>query len=250
MQLDASDLADFYEAPIGQLARRMISRQVRVLWPSAKGSCVLGYGFAVPYLRPFLADAERVVAVMPAQQGVLAWPSGRPLTALSDEDALPFPDAFFDRILVVHGLEGADATRPLLRQLWRVLAPEGRLLLVVPNRASLWAQLERSPFALGRPFSRGELDRLLRSSLFEPLRWDRALYLPPLHGRRLVRTGNGWERMLRRLLPGLSGVHLVEAGKSFYGASPVMAGKAKRQWSPVREVPAARVSSLRDSHQK
>jgi SAM-dependent methyltransferase len=239
MQLDAADLADFYEAPIGQLARRMISRQVRVLWPSAKGACMLGYGFAVPYLRPYLADAERVVALMPAQQGVVAWPAGRPLTSLGDEDALPFPDAFFDRILVVHGLEGADATRPLLRQLWRVLAPEGRLLLIVPNRSSLWAQLERSPFAVGRPFSRGELDRLLRGALFEPLRWDRALYLPPLRGRSLVRTGNAWERILRRLLPRLSGVHLVEAGKSFYGTAPAMAGKVARRWSPIRDAPAA-----------
>jgi len=244
MQLDASDLADFYEAPIGQLARRMISRQLRLLWPSARGNCLLGYGFAVPYLRPYLADAERVVAVMPAHQGVLAWPPERPLTTLCDEDALPFPDAFFDRILVVHGLEGADAARPLLRQLWRVLAPEGRLLLIVPNRASLWAQLERSPFALGRPFSRGELDRLLRSALLEPLRWDRALYFPPLRGRRLVRSGSAWERILRRLLPGLSGVHLVEAGKSFYGASPVPIAHTKRQWTPVREAPAARVSNF------
>ena len=246
MQLDASDLTDFYEAPIGQLARRMISRQIRVMWPSAKGSSLFGYGFAVPYLRPYLADAQRVVALMPAHQGVVAWPSGsRPMTALGDEDALPFADASFDRILVVHGLEGADAARPLLRQLWRVLAPEGRLLLVVPNRTSLWAQLERSPFALGRPFSRGELDRLLRNASFEPLRWDRALYLPPLRGRSLVRSANAWDRVLRRLMPGLSGVHLVEAGKSFYGTTPVMVGRVKRQWAPVREAPAA-LSKSRD----
>ena len=239
MQLDAADLADFYESPIGQLARRVISRQVRVMWPEAKGASILGYGFAVPYLRPYLADAERVVALMPAQQGVVAWPSGRPLTVLGDEDSLPFPDAFFHRIFVIHGLEGADAARPLLRQLWRVLAPEGRVLLIVPNRASLWAQLERSPFAVGRPFSRGELDRMLRGALFEPLRWERALYLPPLRGRRLVRSGNGWERMLRRLTPGLAGVHLVEAGKSLYGATPALVGKAQRRWSPLRDAPAA-----------
>jgi SAM-dependent methyltransferase len=192
----------------------------------------------VPYLRPYLADAERVVALMPAQQGVVAWPSGPPLTALCDEDSLPFADASFDRILVVHGLEGADAARPLLRQLWRVLVPEGRMLLVVPNRASLWAQLERSPFAFGRPFSRGELDKLLRDALFEPLGWDRALYFPPLRSRSLVRSGNAWERILRRLLPALSGVHLVEAGKSLYGATAVPVGKLRRQWSPVREAPA------------
>ncbi len=101
-----------------------------------------------------------------------SWPGPRRDRSprLGDEAALPFPDAFFDRILVVHGLEGADAARPLLRQLWRVLAPEGRLLLVAPNRTSLWAQLERSPFGVGRPFSRGELDRLLRSALFETAR--------------------------------------------------------------------------------
>ncbi len=238
MQLDAAELADFYEAPLGLLTRRIIARQLRTLWPSTRGSCILGYGFAVPYLRPFQADAERVVALMPAQQGVVAWPPSRPLSALADEAALPFPDAFFDRILVVHGLEGADATRPLLRQLWRVLAPEGRLLLVAPNRTSLWAQLERSPFAVGRPFSRGELDRLLRGALFEPLTWDRALYVPPFRGRRLVRTGAGWDRVLRRIVPALSGVHIVEAGKTFYGAVPVRVAKTVPQWSKAREAPA------------
>jgi len=238
MQLDAADLADFYEAPLGLLTRRIIARQLRVMWPSAKASCLLGYGFAVPYLRQFQGEAERVVALMPAQQGVVAWPPQRSLTALGDESALPFPDAFFDRILVVHGLEGADAARPLLRQLWRVLAPEGRLLLVVPNRTSLWAQLERSPFGVGRPFSRGELDRLLRSALFEPLAWDRALHLPPFRGRRLVRTGMGWDRVLKRIAPGLAGVHLVEAGKTFYGAAPIRIGKTVPQWSPAREAQA------------
>ncbi|HEY0302902.1 MAG TPA: methyltransferase domain-containing protein [Rhizomicrobium sp.] len=242
MQLDAADLADFYEGPLGLLTRRIVTRQLRAMWPSAKGARLLGYGFAVPYLRQFQAEVERVVAVMPAQQGVVAWPAALPLTALSDEAALPFPDAFFDRILVVHGLEGADATRPLLRQLWRVLAPEGRLLLVAPNRASLWAQLERSPFAVGRPFSRGELDRLLRGALFEPLAWGRALYVPPFHGRRLVRTGTGWDRLLRRLFPGLSGVHVVEAGKTFYGAVLMPALRATPQWK-AREAPSPTFTS-------
>lgn len=237
MQLDAGDLADFYEAPLGLLTRRIIAHQLRTVWPQSKDARVLGYGFAVPYLRQFQGEAERVVALMPAHQGVVAWPGNRPLTTLAEEDALPFPDAFFDRILVIHGLEGADATRPFLRQLWRVLAPEGRLLLVAPNRASLWAQLERSPFAIGRPFSRGELDALLRSALFEPLKWDRALYVPPFRSRRLVRTGNGWERLLRRLFPALSGVHLVEAGKSLYGGAPERIVKTTPQWRRVRETP-------------
>jgi SAM-dependent methyltransferase len=234
MQLDAADLGDYYEAPLGLLTRRIIARHVRAIWPETPGACILGYGFAVPYLRQFQGEAERVLAAMPAQQGVVAWPAESTLSLLVEEDALPFPDAFFDRILVVHGLEGADAARPLLRQLWRVLKPEGRLLLVAPNRTSLWAQLERSPFGVGRPFSRGELDRLLRGAMFEPLTWERALYVPPFRGRRLARTGLGWDRLLRRLFPALAGVHIVEAHKTFYGATPIRIGKARAQWAPAR----------------
>jgi SAM-dependent methyltransferase len=226
MQLDAGNLVDFYQSEVGQAARRMIVRRLKLLWPECKGLRVLGYGFAVPYLKSFLGEAERVVALMPAQAGVVAWPAGRPLTVLGEESALPFADAMFDRILVVHGLEGADAARVLLRQLWRVLAPEGRLLVVVPNRASLWAQMEASPFACGRPFHKSELDALLRDTLFEPLHWDRALYMPPFSGRKLARTSAGWERLGRRFLPGVAGVHLVEAGKSLYGVAT--ARKLKR----------------------
>lgn len=217
MQLDAGELSQFYETALGRAARRAITRRIREFWPQCTGLRLCGYGFAPPYLKSFLSEAERVVALMPSRTGVVAWPAGRPLTVLGEEDALPFADAVFDRILVVHGLEGADAARLLLRQLWRVLAPEGRILLVTPNRASLWAQLESSPFACGRPFHRSELAGLLTDTLFEPVRWDRALYLPPFAGRRLATLGNGVENLGRRLFPGISGVHLVEASKSLYG---------------------------------
>ncbi len=104
----------------------------------------------------------------------------------------------------------------MLRQLWRVLAPEGKLLLVAPNRASLWAQVEWSPFGQGRPFSRRELDRILRDVLFVPTFWDRALFVPPFNAKTLIGTGAGWERLGQRFLPRLGGVHLVEATKSLY----------------------------------
>jgi SAM-dependent methyltransferase len=228
MQLDAGELSDFYESAVGRAARRLIARRIKEIWPHQRDMRVLGYGFAPPYLKSCLAESERVIAFMPARTGVVAWPGPRQLAVLGEEDALPFADAMFDRILVVHGLEGADAVRLLLRQLWRVLAPEGRLLLVTPNRASLWAQMERSPFACGRPFHRGELSSLLIDTLFEPLRWECALYMPPFAGERLSSFSQGLERLGRRFIPGLAGVHLVEASKSLYGrAAPASKKNAK-----------------------
>ena len=228
MPQDVRDLAAFYHAPLGQMARRVILRRVRTIWPDVRGQRLLGYGFAVPYLRAFFG-AERAIAAMPAAMGVITWPQSRNAALLCEEDALPFPDVFFDRILVVHGLEEAEQLRPLLRQLWRILAPEGRLLLVAPNRASLWAQVNISPFGHGRPFSRHELDGLLRDVMFEPGRWECALYAPPLGGRAIRGSGAGWERIGAKLLPRIGGVHLVEMAKSLYAPAKPAAAKIATQ---------------------
>jgi SAM-dependent methyltransferase len=240
MHLNTRKLADFYESPVGQIARRMIFRRLRMMTPARRPTSVLGFGFAVPYLRPLLTEAQRVVAMMPAQQGVVAWPSGRPLSVLGEELSLPFADETFDMVIMVHGLEGAESARPLMRQIWRVMTPEGRLLLVVPNRASLWAQAERSPFAYGHPYLRGQLEMLLRESMFAPQRWESALYFPPAKSHRLIGNGAGWERVGRVLWPRFAGVHLVDSSKSLFAATPVLASDHKRQ--------RARAGSLQAGH--
>ena len=221
MQPDIVNLMEFYTTPLGRVACRTIRQKLRGLMPDATGQRLLGYGFTLPYLKIFRGEAERMIAAMPAPVGVTAWPEGKNCAVLVGEDALPFPDAFFDRILVVHGLEGADLARILLRQLWRVLAPEGKLLVIAPNRASLWAQVERSPFAHGRPFSRGELDGLLREAMFIPGEWSRALYAPPLLARGFLRDGANWERVGRRIWPALAGVHIVQSSKSLYAPAAI-----------------------------
>ena len=216
MPQDVRDIAAFYKTPLGQLAGRAIAREIHTFWPDLRNYRVLGYGFAIPYLRAF-RGTERTIAAMPARQGVIGWPEDKNAALLCEEDALPFPDVFFDRILIVHGLEESEGLRALLRQIWRVLAPEGRVLLIAPNRASLWAQVQKSPFGHGRPFSKLELEGLLKDGLFEPGRWRRALYAPPFET--ITRSGVGWEKVGSRLFSGIGGVHVVEAAKSLYAAA-------------------------------
>ncbi len=230
------ELAEFYDSRLGQMARRLILRRITEAWPNVRGQRLLGYGYPMPYLGGFVGKAERVVAASPQmQEQPRDFPSG--LMTVAPDDALPFPDAMFDRILVVHGLERAEALRPLLRQLWRVLAPEGKLLLVAPNRASLWAQVDWSPFGQGRPFSRRELEALLQSGMFEVTGWDHALFPPPFNAKPLIGTGAGWERFGRRVFPGLGGVHVVEATKSLY--APVGPTPLPRGAQPARLTPAS-----------
>src|SRR5690349_5000637 len=132
---DIVDLRDFYGESLGQVTQRLLRARLREHWPDVRGLRVAGLGYAVPFLRPFIDEADRVIALMPAQQGVLRWPrDGGNLAALVDEDDLPLADRSIDRMILVHALECAEQVRPFLREVWRVMADGGRLLVVAPNR--------------------------------------------------------------------------------------------------------------------
>jgi len=218
---DVVDLGAFYASRPGLVAQRMIRRQIRALWPDTRGQSVLGLGFATPYLRPFRDEAERVIAIMPAAQGVIPWPRDEPgLVALADEAELPLAEGSIDRALLVHAVECSEQSRVMLREIWRVLAGGGRLLVVAPNRRGIWARLERTPFGHGHPFSPAQLSRLLRDSLFSPLTTETALYMPPLKSRIMLRAAGAWERAGERWGLPFAGAVIIEASKQVYAARP------------------------------
>ena len=98
------------------------------------------------YLRLWREQAAGASPSSPPQMGAARWPAGAPnLSCTAEEDALPFPDLVFDRVLMIHGLEAAENARRMLRETWRVLKDDGRLLIVAPNRTGLWAYLEIDP---------------------------------------------------------------------------------------------------------
>ncbi len=217
MWSDIVDLRTFYEGALGQLVRRLIARRLRQIWPGLGGMRVLGVGFAAPFLGMFMGEAERVVAAMPAGQGVMHWPQGEPnLVVLTDEQAMPFPDRAIDRLLLVHCLEGSAQLRPFLRECWRVLADGGRLTVVVTNRRGLWARAESAPFAQGRPYSMGQINRLLRDNLFVPLQATTALFLPPVWWQLFGAWATTLENLGARWFPTFAGVLIVEAEKQIY----------------------------------
>jgi SAM-dependent methyltransferase len=226
---DVVDLQAFYSAPLGQWARQAIGQRLREIWPNLRGHRVLGLGYATPYLAPFRAEAGRSIAAMPAGQGALPWPEGaRGLTLLTDETDLPFADRSFERVLLVHGLEFGEPPNEMLREIWRLLADDGRLLVVAPARRGLWSRSDRTPFGQGQPFSLSQLTRLLRDSLFTPTATARALYLPPIASPTLLRSAPAWERIGRRWFPRFAGALLVEASKEIYAAAPLRRLKRRR----------------------
>lgn len=233
MHLDVTDLRDFYARPLGQIARRVLARRIRERWPSVGGQTMIGLGFASPFLGAFRGEARRIGALMPASQGAMIWPpNGDTMSVLVDEERLPLPDNSVDRLLCVHCLEVAERIRPLLREIWRVLAPDGRLLMIVPSRRSMWARRDNTPFGHGRPYSRGQLEKLLADALFTPINWTHALHMPPIERRFILRSASSFERLGARVTPTFGGVIIVEAKKEVM--APIGSGLEVARKVPVR----------------
>lgn len=222
MNADIVDLRDFYASRLGQAAARSIGGALATLWSSMHEERLVGLGYALPYLDRFGTDAASALAFMPATQGAVNWPlDGASRTSLVDPADLPLPDSSIDRILMVHALEFVESPAAVLAEAFRVLAPGGRLVIVVPNRRGLWARLDRTPFGGGRPFSRGQAKRLLRDAMFTTSGFSEALLFPPFQREGFLNLAPALEAGGRRYWPVFSGVIVVEAVKLVYRGLPI-----------------------------
>lgn len=216
MHLDVQDIRNFYyRSALGRAAQRVVRDQLVAWWPEAKGQTVVGFGFAVPLLRPFLAQARRVIGLMPGPQGVMAWPAGMANVSVLCEDAMwPLETGRVDKLVVMHGLETSDTQGSLLDECFRVLGPGGRAVFIVPNRAGLWSRSDATPFGYGRPYTLRQLELQLERHRFVVERHVSTLYQPP--SRRPV-----WRKVARALERighqvswfGAGGVIMVEVSK-------------------------------------
>ncbi|MEC3862748.1 methyltransferase domain-containing protein [Mesobacterium sp. TK19101] len=216
MHLDVRDLREFYyRSALGRAAQRIVRNEVRRFWPEAQRQTVVGYGFAVPLLRPFLPDARRVIGLMPSPQGVMHWPAGQPnVSVLCEETRWPVDTGQVDRLILMHGLETSESPSELLDECYRVLGPGGKALFIVPNRSGLWARSDATPFGFGRPYSRGQLEAQLRKHDFVPEKHVSVLYQPPSTRRFWMKSAGLWEQM-GRAIPAVmaGGVMMLEAAK-------------------------------------
>jgi SAM-dependent methyltransferase len=221
MTPDVNRLIGFYKSPLGKISRALVREEIIRLAGPIDRRRVLGLGFASPYLRFTLEKAERVLAFMPARQGADAWPrEGPSRTVMCDPLEMPLTDAAVDTIIAVHAFEHIGDAEELMRELWRVAAPNARLVVVVPRRRGLWAAADNTPFGDGNPFSRTQVEQLLRNHSFVPETWREALFLPPMHSPFFIKFARFFERFGRVFGRTFAGVIVVSARKELFPAVP------------------------------
>lgn len=236
IQADLSFIDDFYARPLGQRSRRLLGDLIIDLLGNTAGQNILCCGYGFPYLEPLAGKARSGLAFLPAAMGVRRWPVSQPNSAaLVDFSRLPLPDSSFDAVLVIHGLEFSPDPARFLSEIWRVLVPSGRAVVVAPNRRGLWSHSDHTPFGHGQPFTRRQLARIMGDSGFGLLRSRTALYSPPFEGPRTQRLCGPAEAMGRMLWRKFAGVLVQEAEKKLLSGEAI--AKPAVSLAAVRSAP-------------
>ncbi|WP_290867754.1 class I SAM-dependent methyltransferase [Aquabacterium sp.] len=187
--------------------------------------------------------------VMPSPfptQGPTAEPfQGAPLSLRCDFEALPFPSNSLDLVVLPHALELARDPHDTLREVERVLMPEGRVVIAGFNPASLWGLWQRMGHwgvQSATVLPQGEFIAYWR------LRdWLRLLDLEVEAGcfgcyRPMVQGETWWQRLSwmeaagDRWWPVLGAVYFVVAVKRARGVRLI--GKVKKARMPASAAPA------------
>lgn len=221
MTRDITELNSFYNTPLGSKAADSILEIIKDIWPDLKGTIVLGIGYPLPYFNELTKSTDRQLVFMPAAQGISHWPDPEHnVSALIDEDSLPLADESIDRIIVIHALEHTQAVPVFLRELWRILKSDGRIIFITPNRRGLWARFDNTPFGHGNPYTTSQLSQLLRDNLFTPLTSRCGLYLLPSYLRLALSLSKISDYFPQQFKSRFSGIIALEATKHVYSIYP------------------------------
>lgn len=262
MWFDITHVRAFYDKPLGQLVAQLLAAHLASYWPrhkpppkteqkpqNANPERIIGLGYALPFLETLWPQAE-LFAFMPPRLGSMVWTHTGTNTGthtgtvgnracLMDESALPLADNSVDRILLLHMVEFAADPKALLGEVWRVLAPGGRVLLVVPNRYGVWAHSQHTPWSGGNRFSKRQIRRLLDKAEFVSLNWQACFLAPPAALHLTMRHARYAERAARHFAPALCGLLLVEATKQVYApiGKPARAASLASVLRPAQSTP-------------
>lgn len=216
MTTPVSTLQQFYKTSLGEWVRVTLGKKIVALLSPRRQERILGVGYPIPYM-PFLRSGlENVPVFMFRPENVQSWPSfTKNRVILGCEDAFPFADGQFDKVLVVHGIELSREPTKLLREIWRILKPEGELLLIAPSPYHPFMCPKENPWGQ-KGFSFAQLIDLLHKTFFVELEKHKALFFPLPQSSALLFCAPFWEKIGEMGLWPFAGVGIIRAQKQVY----------------------------------
>lgn len=210
--MSMSDLAAWLQTPLGGYL---------LDWERAVLERMLADLFGYNAVQIGLPDLDLLVANRMPFRFVCA--HAGPAVVLANEFELPFASASIDLVLMPHVLEFSTDPHRVLREVERVLVPEGSVVLSGLNPLSLWGLRRLAARGEGVMPWRGQyrsamgIKDWLKLLGFEVLEVASGCHVPPLASERWLDRLRGMDRLGARWWPVLGGAYLVHGVKRVQG---------------------------------
>ncbi len=212
MTNESRDLNSWFETPVGRMLVGKERAAIGGLLARLSGVHLLQIGS--------YGDGAELPVPGATRQWVVSTAGGPGVSLKAEPYNLPVCSDSVDVVVLVHALEFSPAPHTVLRESARVLAPEGRLLIVAFNPFSFWG-LRRAAAGLRQPPApwRGHFyaARRLRDWCtlldLEPLPGRTLFFRPPLPRAAFLRRLEWFERFGDRWLRWFGGVHVMVSRK-------------------------------------
>lgn len=225
-------LRGWFDTPLGRSLQAFEANRLRSVLPNLYGTVAVQLGRIgrLDMLDACVAPTRIVLDILAEPDGILV--RGLP-------ERLPFDGRSVDVALLPHTLDFCDEPHQVLREVERVLVPEGHVVILGFNPLSLWG-LRRvfSPPPRPVPWC-GNFFRLARVKDwlalldFEPTHGGMLFYRPPLAHEGMMDRLHFLDKTGDRWWPMMAAVYLVVAKKRMPGVTPL-----PLQWK-TRGVPGA-----------
>jgi SAM-dependent methyltransferase len=242
---DRYALRGWFESSLGRTLQAYEMNRLRELLPTLYGTVALQLGRIGRLDLLDSAIAPTRIVLDPLVDPVGAFVRGVP-------EELPFDARSVDVALLPHTLDFCDDPHQVLREVSRVLAPEGHAVIFGFNPVSLWGlrrQLTRAPRPMPWSANFFRLARIkdwLGLLDFQVTHGQMLFYQPPIQRERLRERMHFLDKMGDRWWPLMAAVYLVVAKKRVAGMTPMpLAWKQQRVMSAAQAAPARRVAAPR-----
>ncbi len=234
-------LASWFDTPLGRSVQAFESHRLREILPSLYGTVALQLGRVgqLDMLDASAAPTRVLLDLISGPNGVSVV-HGRP-------EEIPLDTNSADVVILPHTLDFSDDPHQVLREVNRVLRPEGHVVVLGFNPVSLWGLrrlVARRPRPMpwcGKFFRLARIKDWLSLLEFEVTHGQMLYYRPPLKRESAMDRLHFLDKMGDRWWPMMAAVYLVVAKKRVIGVTPMpLEWKKKKIVGPVATEPAAR----------
>lgn len=243
-------LREWFNSPLGRSLQGMEAHHLRAVLPNLYGTVAAQLGQ--------IGQLDLMDACIAPTRILLdhhAGPDGCVVRGLPE--ALPLDTKSADVLILPHTLDFCDDPHQVLREVSRVLRPEGHVVILGFNPMSLWgfrrliAHRPRVAPWCGKFFRLSRIKDWLALLDFETTHGTMLYYRPPLRNEGFMHRLHFLDKMGDRWWPMMAGVYLVVAKKRVLGVTPLpLSWKTKRAVGHAATQPAARGIVLPFHHRR